>query len=405
MTRQLSQYVNIKIFVDIFMSLLAIKKKIISSRLGIFLDEKVRCFLSLIPSFHSIFFSSKKEIEPDCFVFFLYGGYGDVILQFPLIQNISKNQNVVIFCEKKVLNLNFLLPDSVKLIAYSKNTIISKRKELRREIRGYCTVLIQTSPIIEVYFIKALLGIRYSLGLISSYREIKSIGFRFKPKKIDSLSKLDVFNDIYQVTSRLFFKLPPNRENNFYNYQNKENFKVNVKYKYIVISAMKTIQWKMGKMPICDYAQLADYFWSEHEFKVFFVGDALENPLIEEIISLTKHKESMKNMAGSTNFKELSSILSGAEFVIANDNGVAHLSAFLNLKTLVLFMFSDPKIYKWNSDNYAYIFNKNFKCMPCVGPNQNPTDNYPTLCKINYLCNSTISHNTIENKLKSLEWI
>ena len=181
------------------MSLMYLKQKIISSRIGVFFDRHLRILLSFVPLIHSTLFSNKKQVKPDCFIFFLYGGYGDVILNFPLIFKFAKINKVVIFCEPKVLDLEFLLPGEVKLVSYNKQSIIRERKYLKENICGDVPLLIQTSPIIEVYIFRILLGIKHSIGLVLSFSEVRSIGFKFPSFKPSKTSRIQIFDSIYKA--------------------------------------------------------------------------------------------------------------------------------------------------------------------------------------------------------------
>ena len=175
--------------------------------------------------------------------------------------------------------------------------------------------------------------------------------------------------------------------------------------KYIVISAAKSEQWKMGKMPINEYATLADNIVENFGKNIVFVGSKSETIYIDSIIEQTSNKSMMTNLAGQSSVEDLSLILNYSQFIVANDNGIAHLSGYLNLKVLVLFMFSDPKVYEWDTQNYEYIFEGIAPCMPCVSLNKHPIDNYPVLCPNNLKCNDSISAEKIIKKLTQLQWL
>ena len=94
-----------------------------------------------------------------------------------------------------------------------------------------------------------------------------------------------------------------------------------------------------------------------------------------------------------------------SDFVVANDNGVHHLSNFLNKQTLTLYNFSSYKVYNWPNRNSNYIFKPLYNCMPCVGKENGPFDNYPFKCPWNIRCKYTIDEEDIFKKLGELKWI
>ena len=389
------------------MKKLKIKKIIISSRIGIYLDSKIRLFISMIPLYHSLINRKNIPSTPDRFVFFLYGGVGDAVLVFPLIQKLSHISKTIIFCDSTISNLSYLLPENAEIIIYEKNSFLRCISDFRKRIAGLHAVFIQTSPVIEMYIIRLLLRIPYSIGLISSFRTVRSIGFNLKPRKINSHSRLYTYDAIFESILSSFDYKPQNiyTKNPHHKNISYDSSVDKIEGRYIVISPTKSFQWEMGKMPIQEYTKLANYLTQELGYKVIFVGHVSEQEYINNIVDEILIPDMGINLAGRTSLKDLASVICGAELVIANDNGIAHLSSYLEVKTLVLFMFSNPKVYEWNNENYSYIFNKTHNCMPCVSLNRYPQDNYPVLCNNNLECNVSITANDIINKINLLGWV
>ena len=98
-------------------------------------------------------------------------------------------------------------------------------------------------------------------------------------------------------------------------------------------------------------------------------------------------------------------MLKETEFVVANDNGVHHLSNFLNKKTLTLYTFSSYNTFNWNNKNSKHIFKPLYDCMPCVGKENGPFDYHPFKCPWTIRCKKTINEMDIINKLRKLRWI
>ena len=126
------------------------------------------------------------------------------------------------------------------------------------------------------------------------------------------------------------------------------------------------------------------------------------------IKKITKHipeNVNYHNLTGLTSIKDLIPLIINSSFVVANDNGIHHLSNFLNIRTLTLYNFSSHEVYNWSNKNSEYIFNPVFSCMPCVGNQNGPFDNYPFKCPWKVRCKNTISSKNIVSKLKEVKWI
>jgi ADP-heptose:LPS heptosyltransferase len=262
---------------------------------------------------------------------------------------------------------------------------------------------VQTSPIIEIYFIKVLLKIPYAIGLLSDFKYIRSIGFNLRPTRVYSDNRIQAFDEIYikikKISSSTVWATS-------INYGDEVVGRSRELGKYFILSAMKTSEWKMGRMPDFEYRLLAEFLIDKHDLNVIFVGDENEHLKLEAIISGSPFSDRMFNRAGKTTIEELSLLIKGAEFLIGNDNGISHLAAYLESKVLVLFMFSSPTVYTWsNRQNYRYIFNPIKKCMPCVGIPSAPKDNYPVRCRNNLACNSSITHKDVLIELRRVGWI
>lgn len=380
--------------------LIKLKKTIISTQIGRYIDLVFRIFCSYIPRIQ-IFLSRKNAFRPDSYVFFLYGGIGDSILILPLINKISLLGKTHVLCDQKAYSLRFLLPKSVKIIVYDKKNLIFDYKKLRNQITGEYPLFVQTSPILELFLIGKLLRLSKSIGTLVDFKSIHSIGFKTDALELISKSRIENFNQIYnQIINEFKFLTLTND----HSYISAIELNRVIEDEYIVVSPMKSEEWKMGKMDINQYAKIADYFVEKFGSKVVFVGSESERQHIDSIVEITEGR-GIFNFAGKTSIEDLASILIHSNFVIANDNGIAHLSAYLDLKVLVMFMFSDPEVYSWKGDNYEYIFNSNEGCMPCVSLSKYPRDNYPPICKYSLECNKSITSAHVIRKVHDLKWI
>lgn len=382
------------------MNLLTIKKFVISSRVGIFLDATLRFCLSSIPLIHSLLARQKRVFKPRGFAFFLYGGIGDVIMTLDLINAVARHAKVYIFSDKKTANLRFLFPENVEVLIYDKSTfkrdILTFRSKLGADI-----VFVQTSPVIEMYFVRQMLCIRHAAGILANYGTLRSQGLAGKAERVTGVAKQTVYEHIYRYLCQIFVW---SSGGEYIRREEEVNCVGLEESKYIVMSVMKTSYWGMGKMGDAEYLKIAEYYASEHGLKIVFVGDSMEKNSIEKIISGSRFSQQMINSAGATSLQELSDLLKGARFVISNDNGIAHLASYMRIKILVLFMFSDPEVYRWSGEFYHFLFYKKEKCMPCVGVNIFPKDNYPVICRNSLACNYSIQAEDIVSEINRLGW-
>jgi len=381
---------------------LSLKKVVTSSQIGVFIDSNLRQLLSLLPYLHSRFFSKRKFPTENYFVFFLYGGYGDAILTLDLVNKLSGLGKVLLYVDSRLENLAFLFPKNSTVIIYNKRKFIRNIAKLRKGINKN-SILVQTSPIIEIYILKLLLKIPYAIGILSDFKYIRAIGFLLQPTIVHSNNRTLLFEEIYKKIMEI--SSPPviceqhKNLNTIFDYCGTQN-------KYFILSAMKTNEWQMGRMPELEYRQLSELLIQKYGLNAIYVGDESEYLKVDSIIRDSKFSKYIFNMAGKTTIEELSILIKGSEFVIGNDNGISHLAAYLRAKVMVLFMFSSPNIYAWkNRSSYKYIFNPIEKCMPCVGLPSAPKDNYPVRCKNNLACNYSITHGDVVKELKRVGWI
>jgi ADP-heptose:LPS heptosyltransferase len=382
------------------MNLLAIKKFVISSRTGIFCDAAMRLCLSMIPLFHSLFAGREPEFKPKGFVFFFYGGIGDVIMMLDLVNAVARHSKAYIFVDNKIASLRFLLPKSAEVLIYNKPAFRKDIPAFRAKL-GADLVFVQTSPVIEMYFVRQALGIKHAAGMLANYGTLRTQCLKGKTEPVAGVAKQAVYAQVYRYLCQIFAW--PSKEEGTSQAGQVTRIRL-VDSEYLVMSVMKTSYWGMGKMEDAEYLTIAEHYVSEHGLKVVFVGDASERHGVEKIIRGSRFADQIINKAGATSLQELSDLLRGARFVISNDNGISHLASYLSVRVLVLFMFSDPEVYRWSGDCYQFLFNKKKECMPCVGVNAFPKDNYPVMCKNSLACNYSICSSDVIKKVDQLGW-
>jgi hypothetical protein len=61
-------------------------------------------------------------------------------------------------------------------------------------------------------------------------------------------------------------------------------------------------------------------------------------------------------------------------------------------------------VYRWSGEFYQFLFKKKKKCMPCVGVNVYPKDNYPVMCRNSLACNFSIRAGDVITEIDRLGW-
>ncbi len=174
---------------------------------------------------------------------------------------------------------------------------------------------------------------------------------------------------------------------------------------YFILSPTKDSNWSMGFLDYKIYANFIQKMIENTNLTPIVVGTTIDKKIIDNILKNLSSKFKPINLAGKTNIKDLIGLVKESDFVVANDNGVHHLSNFLNKKTLTLYNFSSYKVYNWPNKDSNYIFKPLYNCMPCVGKENGPFDNYPFKCPWNVRCKNTIDEEDIFKKLGELKWI
>jgi heptosyltransferase-2 len=134
------------------------------------------------------------------------------------------------------------------------------------------------------------------------------------------------------------------------------------KYSYIV-GINPSANWELKRWPAQSFAFLCDQLVKELKCAIFFVGEAKDHTVAEEVIS--KMKESSYNLCGRTNIRELAALMQEMALFVSNDSGPAHLAAALGINTLVLFGPTSAEITSPRG-KHVKIIKKDIACqIPC----------------------------------------
>ena len=114
--------------------------------------------------------------------------------------------------------------------------------------------------------------------------------------------------------------------------------------------------------------------------------------MVNNLLKNLPQRLKFKNLVGKTDLQQLIQIIKKANFVISNDNGIHHLSNYLNKKTLTFFTFSSCEALKWDIEIVIlYLIKSIIVCH--VGNKTGPFDNYPFQCPWKIRCVNSITSN------------
>ena len=128
-------------------------------------------------------------------------------------------------------------------------------------------------------------------------------------------------------------------------------------------------------------------------FNIYFIGkDKITANLYKEIIDNT----SIVSLIGKTSLDEVAHLLSNADLVVANDSGLMHLAASLNVSLISIYgsssPFYTPPLMK---DNNGEVLYKQVNCSPC----------FKKICPLsipdNLKCLKSISINEVFTKARA----
>ena len=147
------------------------------------------------------------------------------------------------------------------------------------------------------------------------------------------------------------------------------------------------------------FADLADMLIEKTNARIVIFGVESESKVAEEVISRTKNKDRISNLAGKTNLNELAQLLEKCEYLVTNDTGTMHLAAAMGTKIVGLF-FAHAHPYETAPFSQGHlIFQAGISCAPC---------SYGVHCN-NIICVEKVRPQhlllAIENHIKTQSWV
>ena len=380
--------------------LIYLKKKIQGSKFDIY----IRLIISYLSPFYYKFSKKINFTQDTKFIYICYGGLGDCILAFPFLINLSNKYKVTIFIDGKFKGIENLLSNKIEVRFYIKKYLFKELKNYRKTNSNL--ILIQQSPILEFILFHFYLQMPATIGFLYKQNQISFEGILYETKKINTENKILKYdflgkNILIMSNQNNFIQ----RKKIYYKQLKHYKFSQIPEAPFFILSPTKDPNWPMGFLEYKVYANFIIKILKTTNLKPVLVGTHSDKKIIDNILNNLHSKYYPINLVGKTTIRDLISLLNETEFVVANDNGIHHLSNFLNKKTLTLYNFSSYNTYNWHNKNSNYIFKPLYDCMPCVGIENGPFDNYPFKCPWNIRCKKTIDEIDIINKLEKLNWI
>jgi ADP-heptose:LPS heptosyltransferase len=113
------------------------------------------------------------------------------------------------------------------------------------------------------------------------------------------------------------------------------------------------------------FAKLADLLVEKLNARILLFGVASESKSAEDMIKVTRNKDSVTNLTGKTNLKQLTGLLKGCDYLVTNDTGTMHLAAALNTKIIGLFFAHAHPFETAPYSSGHLIFQARISCAPC----------------------------------------
>ena len=119
------------------------------------------------------------------------------------------------------------------------------------------------------------------------------------------------------------------------------------------------------RWPAERFAALIRRLLDEKGMRVFLVGGADDQPLVESIREGAGDEPRVINLAGALSFDELGALLQQASLFVGNDTGAMHLAVAVGAPTVAIFGPSDPRQYGPYGSRHRAIWNPP-ACAPCL---------------------------------------
>lgn len=316
------------------------------------------------------------------YIIILYGGIGDLMMMSNLANNLSKNNEVTLFIDKK---LNFMknVFEKCEVIEYSSNNVIEAIKKIRKNSKD--KIFLSWSSSVELMILYLISKSNSYLGFVGTYSKVF---FKNKFHLNKKLNRYQIYNELYKLISK----------NNLDDYINDYKYRHKNKYdRYIIIHPHKTNYWGDVSIKNIEWIKFIRLILENTNLNIILVGSKKEIEKVTWIKQNLQLNKRIFDLTGKTNFQELNLLLKDSYALVTGDTGIMHLANRFKIKIFSVFTFSDHKVYA-TQNNTTVIYKKNIKCQPCVSTSKDGSDNYPPVCFNNFACSDSIKSIDIFNE-------
>ena len=358
--------------------LIWVKKKIIKNRFGRKIDSRIRVALNHILS-KARTTRANHQTSSSQYVFFLYGGLGDILVDARILSAFQKEKKlkILVLCPREHNAILKKIGYDFDVEVYDKNCLISDALRLRKCVKGYNFFLHQVST--EVLFLTLLLGVKITRGFHKNYRWYIHPDGRIRRIQSPSTQRFDRFKMIMEETFGPLAVAPPIR------LLKKENLSLLLtKAGPATAAGVHSIDLWESVVIGCVDANVR---------KLSIIGDKSGTETAKNICRLVAKNHPdliVSNYVGKTTLSKTIDLCSRSDLCIGLDSGLAHLANSLNIPTLRIFLFSNPKDFTWGKFSDVFFY-KQFNCMPCVSESLDGIDNYAPICSYQFQCSRHIN--------------
>ena len=279
------------------------KHFLIHHKFGRIIDKNIRIIFSYFILFFSIFRKTVKPQKNQSFIFFLYGGIGDCLMQLPAIFELSMYSKVIVIIPDNFQNLFINKSDNLILIYYNKFNIFQKTlNKIRKHIKKD-TIGVLFSSTFENYILFKILRIKYFYGFIGFNNKYRSIGIEINNYvNFSDINKFNNYNNIVINLIRNFHSIKINSietKNSITNI-NFNNINLETPEKYIMINVNKTKNWPAGRWNIDNFVILINELFLKYNINIILTGSKDEFTYVNSIYNKIIDKSRLLNFAGMT---------------------------------------------------------------------------------------------------------
>lgn len=303
-------------------------------------------------------------------------GIGDLLLTTPLLRELKENLpeakiSVLTFKTNKGILVGNSFVDEIFCLDpknYIKGLVLLFTIRKKRFDSSICTFPSGLRSALLGYLSGAHIRLGQDLSIFNKYRWFFTKQVPITEVKHAVLLNLDFLKPLGINTENINTKSPLNLLNEDKNYA-QDFLKANSLNNEDLLIAIHPGGGKFTaayrSWPKERFTSAADLLIEKFGAKILFIGGENDEELIEEILSIMKHKAI--SAAGKTSLKQTAALIAESRLLICNNSAPMHIAAALNIPTIGIFGPADPRIHRpWK--NRHIVLRKNLGCSPCYYP-------------------------------------